>query len=535
MKKLLNLFNASFWVFLVFTLNACQQNSSVNSSDQDNAQVAKVKFEPNWESIQEQYDVPEWFQDAKFGIFIHWGVYSVPAFGSEWYPRWMYMDSAVWNAEFEIQSDKPSFAYKHHVETYGHPSEFGYKDFIPMFKAENFNADAWMDLFKEAGAKYVVPVAEHHDAFALYNSKHTRWNSVNMGPKRDILKELFTAAKKKGLKAGASSHFAFNWAYFNRKPEFDNWDPQYDDLYGPNREKNDHMDEAHLKLWWDRTTDIVDNYQPDILWFDFYWDKEVFRPYHKKLAAYYYNKGIEWDKEVVLQGKNFHGFESFPEGTFLYDLERGKLSDIKKEPWQTDTSIGKNSWGYIKNWQSKTPNKLVDDLVDIVSKNGCMLLNVGPRADGTIPDDQKEVLLEMGKWLKVNGEAIYGSRPWKIFGQGPTAVAVGHHSEKQNKDFTGEDFRFTTKDNMLYAIALEWPTTKEINISELGKGAKHCAWDIESVSLLGSDEKLKWEQTNKGLVITLPASKPTDYASVFKVNFGDNAKEATKNLISSAE
>lgn len=517
----------AFALLLLLLGSACVDTKTTSGT----AATAPPKtYEADWASLQ-RYETPDWFKDAKFGIFIHWGPYAVPAFGSEWYPRLMYMDEAVWNAEFEVKSKEPSAVYKHHVATYGHPGEFGYKDFIPMFKGENFNAAQWIDLFADAGARYIVPVAEHHDAFAMYKSNFTRWNAVEMGPKRDILGELFKAARAKGLKTGASSHLAFNWAYFNRKPEFDNWDPQYDDLYGVNREKNDNISDAWRETWWNRTRDIIDNYQPDILWFDFYLDKEAFRPNHPQLAAYYYNKGLEWGKEVVLQNKNFGGFESYPPGTNVLDLERGKMSDIQKRTWQTDTSVGANSWGYVTNWISKTPNTLVDDLIDIVSKNGCLLLNVGPRADGTIPEDQQAVLLEIGKWLKTNGAAIYGSRPWRTYGEGPTAVAVGHHTEGKNKNLTAADFRFTTNNNKLYAIAMDWSETGEMRIKTLGKNSPDGQWDIQGVKLLGYAGQLDWEQTNEGLIIQLPREKPGDHAFVFAVDFGAEAAEATRNLL----
>lgn len=515
-------------VFILSLASSCL-NLNKQASTTTSAQ-AMEPYEANWESLT-RYETPEWFQDAKFGIFIHWGPYAVPAFGSEWYPRLMYMDEQIWNANFEVKSEKPSGIYEHHVKTYGHPGEFGYKDFIPMFKGERFDAAEWIDLFVQSGAKYIVPVAEHHDAFAMYKSNITRWNSVDMGPKRDVLGELFTEARKKGLKTGASSHLAFNWAYFNRKEEFDNWDPQYDDLYGVNREKTDQMSDAWRETWWNRTKDIIDNYQPDLLWFDFYLDKEAFRPNHPELAAYYYNKGLEWNKEVVLQNKNFGGFESYPPGTNVLDLERGKMSDIQKSTWQTDTSVGANSWGYVTNWISKTPNTLIDDLVDIVSKNGCLLLNVGPKADGTIPEDQQAVLLEIGKWLATNGQAIFGSRPWRVFGEGPTAVAVGHHTEGKNKDLTAEDFRFTTNDDKLYAIAMDWPAAGETQITQLAQQSENCQWDIKEVKLLGYDGNLEWEHTKEGLSIKLPMEKPGDHAFVFEVDFGNEAKEATQNLL----
>ncbi|MEM1124280.1 MAG: alpha-L-fucosidase, partial [Bacteroidota bacterium] len=249
-----------------------------------------------------------------------------------------------------------------------------------------------------------------------------------------------------------------------------------------------------------------------------------------KLAAYYYNKGLEWNKEVVLQSKNM-GYESFPEGTFTLDIERGKMSKTAKETWQTDTSIGKNSWCYTEGWQSKTAGSLIDDLVDIVSKNGTMLLNIGPKADGTIPESQAQVLLEMGQWLKMNGAAIYGSRPWRIFGEGPTEVAVGHHSEKKNKALTGEDFRFTTNNDKLYAIAMDWSDSGKMLIKSLAKNSEHCKWDINGVALMGSNENLKWEHTDEGLQIELPSEKPGDHAFVFEIDFGKEAKAATQNLL----
>lgn len=471
-------------------------------------------FEANWESLQ-QYEIPTWFNDAKFGIFIHWGPYAVPAYRSEWYPRLMYMDTATFSAQLKHQADGPNHVFTHHKENWGDQKEFGYKDFIPMFKAEKFDAQEWIGLFKEAGARYVVPVAEHHDGFAMYASNITRWNAKDMGPKRDVLGELFEAGRKEGLKMGASSHFAFNWAYFNKKAHFDTSDPQYSDLYSKKGTKIDEpVTDEFKQLWWDRTTDIIDNYQPDILWFDFYWDRPEFEEYHPKLAAYYYNKGVEWGKEVALQDKNFK-HDYFPQGTFVHDLERGKMAGIKKLPWQTDTSVGKNSWGYVTNWLSKDANKIIDDLIDIVSKNGCMLLNVGPKPDGTIPDDQQAILREIGDWLAVNGEAIYDTRCYKVFGEGPTEVSEGYMSEKKNdKAFTEGDIRFTTKGDKLYTHLFEWPASNEMVIRSLKKGTE----DIKSISLLANNEELKWSQEEDGLHIQLPAEKVGEHAWVLALS-----------------
>ncbi|CDF79790.1 alpha-L-fucosidase (GH29) [Formosa agariphila KMM 3901] len=476
------------------------------------------RFEPNWESIKANYKDPKWFNQKKFGIFIHWGAYAVPAYSSEWYPRQMYMDSANFTAQLKLSKMGPSDVYLHHKKEWGDQKKFGYKDFIPMFKGENFDAKEWIDLFKKSGAKYVIPVADHHDGFAMYKSNTTRWNSVDMGPKRDVLGELFKEGRSQGMIMGASSHFAFNWSFFNKKDKFDTTDPEYADLYS-SKGKNlrEPVSDAFKQRWWDRTVDLIDNYQPDILWFDFYLDIPDFKDLRPKIAAYYYNKGLEWGKEVVINDKNFD-HEAFPEGTVIYDLERGKLPGIRKLPWQTDTSIGKNSWSYVTNWQSKTANQLVDDLVDIVSKNGNLLLNVGPKADGTIPEDQKDILLQIGHWLDINGEAIYDTNYWRVFGEGPTEVEEGHHSEGKNKDFTGQDIRFTTKDNHVFAIMMAWPESGSVIIKSITNGED----DVLDVKLLGSDATLKWSLTPEGLEVKLPKEKPGDFAFVLDLKMNNN-------------
>ncbi|WP_152285415.1 alpha-L-fucosidase [Flavicella marina] len=475
-------------------------------------------YEANWESIKTNYKDPEWFNKTKFGIFIHWGAYTVPAYGSEWYPRQMYMDTAVFTAQLDLKKEGPSNEYLHHKKHWGDQKNFGYKDLIPLFKGENFNAEEWIDLFKKSGAKYVIPVADHHDGFAMYKSNTTRWNAYDMGPKRDVLGELFEAGRKKGMIMGASSHFAFNWSFYNKKDHFDTTDPEFADLYS-SKGKNlrEPVSQKFKDRWWARTKDVIDNYKPDIFWLDFYVDIPDFSDVRPKLAAYYYNKGIEWDKEVVLQDKNF-SHEAFPEGTVVYDLERGKLPGIRKLPWQTDTSIGKNSWSYVTNWKSKTTNQLVDDLVDIVSKNGCLLLNVGPKSDGTIPADQRKILLEIGDWLAINGEAIYDTQYWKTFGEGPTEVKKGHHSEGKNENFSSKDIRFTKKGNTLYAIILAWPTDSKINIQSLATNSEYAKdMAIKKVCILGSKNKTNWKQTENALEIIAPKDKPCDFAQTVKI------------------
>lgn len=458
---------------------------------------AMKKYEPSWESLK-QYKAPEWFKDAKFGIFIHWGVYAVPAAGNEWYPRNMYL------------KDEPM--YKHHRETWGDQAKFGYKDFIPTFKAEKWDPQTWAALFKRAGARFVVPVAEHHDGFAMYASRHTRWNSAEMGPKRDVVGELAKAVRKEGMKFGASSHHAHNWNYYPHGEEFDTSDPEFFGLYGKPHAPGAPASEEFLETWYTRVKEIVDKYQPDVLWFDFGFNRPEFEPYRQKIGAYYYNQGLEWNKGVVLQYKN----EAFPYGTAVLDIERGKLDRIRAMVWQTDTSVSWESWGYIENDRFKTADSLVDDLVDIVSKNGVLLLNVGPRADGTIPDEAASILLDIGRWLEVNGEAIYGTRPWHTYGEGPTTIHADSFGESKSQPFTAEDIRFTTKGNVLYAICLDWPG-EEVNVESLNSRTFLGSQEISEVSLLGSQEKLSWSRDENGLKIKLPAQEPGDYAFVLKI------------------
>src|SRR6478736_6018170 len=461
-------------------------------------------FQPTWESITNNFKTPEWYRDAKFGLFIHWGAYAVPAFGSEWYPREMY-----------VQGSKE---FAHHVATYGPQSQFGYKEFFPSFKAEKFDATEWAKLFKEAGVKYVVPVAEHHDGFPMYDSDLTDWTAKKYGPQRDVIAEQANAFRKAGIVFGASSHRAEHWFFFDGGMYFDSdvRDPRFADLYGPavNKRTSEAQSEPPTKEFLDdwllRSCEIVDKYQPEVLYFDWWICQPVFQPYLKTFAAYYYNRGVEWKKQVAINFKEWEGI-SYPRGSGVFDMERGAANDIQPALWQTCTSVSRNSWGYITNHVYKNTGEIVDELVDIVSKNGTMLLNIGPKADGTIPEPEQQILREIGAWLKINGEAIYGTRPWTKFGEGPTQTAAGSFSDKKEKpQFTAEDVRFTTKDKTLYAIALAWPTNGKLLIKSLA-GQK-----VKRVELLGYSGRVKSEPTPAGLLVMLPAKSPCDFAVTLK-------------------
>lgn len=471
-------------------------------------------FQPNWENIASHYQFPQWFTDGKFGIFIHWGAYSVPAYVNEWYARNMYQQG--------------SREFNHHVETWGKHTEFGYKDFIPLFKAEKFNADEWATLFKTSGAKYVVPVAEHHDGFAMYDSDLNPWNSVKMGPKKDIIGELKKAVETQGLVFGLSSHRAENAWFFNGGMEFpsDVQDTTIT-LYG-RRYADQAYTEDFAREWLAHTYELINKYQPRLIWFDWTVNNPVLMPYFNRFMAYYYNNALDWGKGVVVNTK-----QGYPTNIQVWDVERGKAGEMMQYPWQTDTSVGIHSWCYVEGEKYKTPTQIIHDLADIVSKNGNLLLNIGPKSDGTIPQEQQDILLAIGEWLKVNGEAIYGTHCWKKYGEGETKSAQGSFSDSKATPYTATDIRFTTKGSDFYAITLGW-SDKNIVIHSLTPETIGDA-KIRSVSMLGSNEKIEWTETKEGLSVSFPAQKPCNDAYVFKISFdklpGENLKSEATNTI----
>jgi len=480
---------------------------------------AEGPFTPDWKSLA-AYSAPDWYRDAKFGIFIHWGVYSVPAFDSEWYPRNMYIEG--------------SSANKHHIATYGPLTKFGYKEFIPMFKAEKFDPQAWAQLFADAGARYVVPVFEHHDGFTMYDSSLSDWTAVKMGPKRDLDGDLPKAVRAQGLHLGASSHRVEHDWFFDggRKSASDVNDPKFAAFYGPAHERfnkgNDDLIEdwtyaspAFLNDWLARSAEIVEKYHPDVMYFDWWIGQPSVRPYLARFAAFYYDESRKHGTAGVINYK----FDDMQENSGTLDIERGQLEATRALPWQTDTSVSNHSWGYVEHDVFKTPEFIVHQLADIVSKNGNLLLNIGPRADGTIPDEVKQTLLGVGAWLKVNGEAIYGTRPWKTFGEGPTKVAGGSFNDVRTAHYTAQDFRFTSKGAVLYAIELAWPTDQQAVIHSLGFAELGVPARVRSVHLLGFPEAIAFEQKQDGLYLHLPKQAVTPEASSFRIEFVPSASE----------
>lgn len=475
--------------------------------------IEKGRYKADWDSLS-GHKAPDWFVRDKLGIFIHWGIYSVPGYGNEWYARSMY--------------DKNCREFEHHRKTYGEHKNFGYKDFIPMFKAEKFNADDWAELFKKAGIRYVMPVAEHHDGFAMYDTEFNRWNAKNMGPCVDVVGELKKSCEKKGLTFCASTHRAEHYFFLNLGRSFDSDvnDEAFADFYGPavyipefdSRTMGKTTEDPHalgaskewLCDWLVRTAELIDKYQPSVIYFDWWIQNHSFKPYLKKLAAYYYNRSEEWGKEVTINYKHF----AFPDTVATYDIEKGALTQISPVPWQTDTNIGKHSWGYIKDNKYKSTRQVVTDLIDIVSKNGNLLINIGPKPDGTITADETKVLLEMGEWLKLNGEGIYGTSVWRTFGEGKVNAEEGAFKDSDEKTFTNKDFRFTYKKGNLYVFQMR-PNGKNAKIKTLRKREMR---DVLTgkIELLGYGE-VSYTRNEKEMEIKVPKDIDTALPLCFRI------------------
>ena len=465
----------------------------------------KESYQPTWESLA-KHKIPEWFKDAKFGIYTHWGPVTVGAEdgpgGVQWYGRNMYMPNS------------PTFEY--HRKRFGEQNKVGYKDIVPEFRAEKFDAEQWAKLFAASGAKFAGPVAIHHDNFAMWDSAITEWDSMDKGPKRDITGELEKAFRKRGMKFIATFHHAFSWRYFEPSYKYDGTDPKYAGLYCEAHEPDAPPTKTFLNTWLGKVNEVVNKYEPDLIWFDFGLGSEkrncITPEYQQQMFADYYNWAVRNNRRVGVAHKHRH----IHTHTGILDFERGREDKLVPYSWLTDTSVG--PWFCQKSSPYKSVDQLIDVLVDIVSKNGCMLLNVGPAADGTIPLEAQRLLRGIGKWLEVNGEAIYGTRPWEVFGEGPTKNSGGGFSEKKDNPYDAEDIRFTRskEGKTLYAIMLGWPgagATVSIKSLAEGKGLK----TIKSVKLLGYKGTIRWQRMSESLEITLPNKAPSEEAVCLRI------------------
>ena len=483
------------------------------------------KYKPTWNSLK-KHRTPEWLDDAKYGIYFHWGIYSVPECGinGSWYGQNMYL--------------KDTKQYKHHVKNFGDPSEFGYKDLIPLFTAEKFDPDNWAKLFKEAGAKFAGPVCIHHDGFAMWNSRLTKWNAFNMGPKRDIVGEMEQAIRKQGLRFMVAFHHAENhWFFPHWFEEYDTSNPEYSGLYGPIHDQDADPKRKLLRRWhlqakpskeylddWKaKIIEVIDNYKPDLIWFDFGLGK-IPDKYKKEMLAYYFNKAEGWGTEVEVTIKN----NNIPPSIGIIDYELGRSEKLTHYKWITDSTVDdQGAWSYVKEAGYKSGDILVHNFVDRISKHGYLLMNFGPKANGEIPEPARNCLLQIGKWLKVNGEAIFNSSPWYTAEEGTTKLTTGGmFSEFPDVKYTPADIRFTVKDNALYAITLGWPG-EEFKIKTLRSIYRNPhnliipaldESDIKSIKMLGVDEELEWNLTEKGLIIRSPKERPCEHAYTFKIS-----------------
>jgi alpha-L-fucosidase len=419
-------------------------------------------------------------------------------------------------------------AHDDFVQRFGSLDSRGYKDFIPSFRAEKFDPQDWVKLFKRAGAKYVVPIAEHHDGFAMYDSDLSDWTAVKMGPRRDVLADLSAAIRGAGLHFGLSSHRAEHNYYYGegRSIHSDVNDPKYASFYGPAHQwLNDphfnpvnewtYVSDAWLRDWLARSVELVEKYKPELMYFDGGNGQPAFRASMTEFTAFYDNFAVSHRIDGVITLKDY----AMEWTAGASDFERSLRTDIDPRPWQTDTSISNLSWGYMEHDQFKTPEFLVHQLVDIVSKNGNLLLSISPRADGTIPDEVRTILLDMGAWLDRNGEAIYGTEPWTVYGEGPTQVKTGFASDQEMKPYTSSDFRFTRKGENLYVISLACPADGTATVHALGLAGEARGKVIRDVDLLGSSQKVDWLQTTNALSVKLPADTGCKYGFALRVRF----------------
>lgn len=511
-----------------------------------NELTEKGPFKPTWESLQ-NYQTPEWYRNAKFGMWAHWGPQCQPE-SSDWYARGMY--------------EEGSWQYKIHLQKYGHPSKFGFKDVINEWKADKWDPEELVSLYKNAGAQYFMAMANHHDNFDLYDSKYQKhWNATKIGPKKDLIGGWAKAAKNNGLPFGVSVHASHAWMWYefaqlsDKKGElagvpydgkltkadgkgkwWEGLDPQ--ELYEQNHELSKGYDwewkkgvittpsKDYCNKFYNRTIDLINKYNPDVVYFD---DSQLplwpVSDVGLHIAAHFYNKSIKEHGQLkaVINGKIL---DENQRKAMVWDIERGQANDIQPLPWQTDTCIG--NWHYDRGLYErngyKTAKTVIQTMVDIVSKNGNLMLNIPVRGDGSIDEKERKIVEEIGVWMKVNSESIYGTRPWKIFGEGPAQQAEAKLSgpgfnEGKGKSFAHEDIRFVTKGDLLYATAMDWPQDGKVVIKSLAKNSKHFPKEIQKIEWLPTKQSLTFERNENGLIVSLPEKKSDElaYANVIKI------------------
>ncbi len=455
-------------------------------------------YHPDWDSLA-AHPVPDWYRGKRLGIFLHWGPFSVPAY-HDWYARNMYI--------------KDSPEYRWHLEHYGEHSKFGFKDFIPSFTMEKYDPAEWIRLFREAGADYIVPVAEHHDGFQNYRSELSHWNAVEMGPRRDIMGDLLLEAERAGMTLGASSHRVEHWWFLGNGRDFEsdvNTELKPGDYYWPAQKEPENQhdlfskpdpDDEFLTDWLLRCCEIVDRYHPRILYFDWWIEHSAVKPYLMRFAAYYFNRAEAWGGCVI----NYK-HDAFPWGIGVPDIERGQFAEAKPFLWQSDTSVMRNSWCYAKGGIYKTPREILWDLIDVVSKNGRLLLNFGPKPDGTFTDEDLHILQVLKDWMKDNDEAVHSTGLWRIAQEGPTRIEEGQFSDGKAREYTSGDIRFTCRGSNIYAMVMKCPQDGKVHIQSLREAdaSKLPLWHgiIRDVCILGLDTRVSWTRDENALHIDM--------------------------------